>query len=714
MLIAVVALLAGAAPLLGQRPAPPVMAGRVTVTVEHDSGPVEAALVRLAGLAERTDVRGRAVMVVPPGSHRLGVSRIGFAPYSAPLEVRVGMDTVLVVALEAAGTELEAIVVQATRSERRVEDEPLRVEVLAAEEVEEKVQMTPGDITMMLNESSGLRVAVTSPSLGGASVRVQGMRGRYTQILADGLPLYGGQTGGLGLLQIPPLDLGGVEVIKGVASSLYGGSAMGGVINLIARRPGTEPVLDVLLNQTSLGGSDAVLYASRRSNDRLGWTLLAGAHRQTRANPDGDAWTDVPAYRRLVLRPRLFWTGESGASLMATIGTTLEEREGGTMPGRLAPDGAPYPEELTTRRYDAGVVSRVPLGEVMAAFRGSAAFQSHRHTFGAVGERDRHLTWFGEATLAKLTEHASYVGGVALQQERYRARDVGGVDFTFTTPAIFAQWTQDVGPRASGTLSGRLDHHRRYGSLWTNRASWLYRLSTAWTTRLSLGTGYFAPTPFTEETEVVGLSRLLPSNNLRAERARSGTLDVTGTVAGMEVVGTVFASTIKRRVIASRDVFVPPSGPDSTYLRLSNAAEDLVNQGLELLARAPVAGARVTASYTLVDSDEPLTPRHQAGLVIMWESESRGRVGFETYYVGEQRLEDDPYRSRSRPNVHVGLLIERRFGPVRVWLNGENLLGFRQTRYASLVRPTPGLGGRWTTDVWGPLEGRSFNLGLRL
>ena len=92
--------------------------------------------------------------------------------------------------------------------------------------------MTPGDITMMLNETSGLRVQVTSPSLGGASVRVQGLRGRYTQILSDGLPLYGGQTGGLGLLQIPPMDLGGVEVIKGVASALYGGSALGGVVNL--------------------------------------------------------------------------------------------------------------------------------------------------------------------------------------------------------------------------------------------------------------------------------------------------------------------------------------------------------------------------------------------------------------------------------------------------------------------------------------------------
>ena len=113
----------------------------------------------------------------------------------------------------------------------------MRVEVVPGEEVQEKLMMTPGDVSMLLNETNGLRVQTTSPSLGGANVRIQGLRGRYTQILADGLPLYGGQTGSIGLLQIPPMDLGQVEVIKGVASALYGMSAIGGVVNLVSRRP---------------------------------------------------------------------------------------------------------------------------------------------------------------------------------------------------------------------------------------------------------------------------------------------------------------------------------------------------------------------------------------------------------------------------------------------------------------------------------------------
>src|SRR4029453_7800799 len=108
----------------------------------------------------------------------------------------------------------------------------------------------------------------TSPSLGAASVRIQGMRGRYTRFFSDGLPLFG-EVGGLGLLQIPPMDLGQVEVIKGVASSLYGAGAMGGVVNLISRRPGPEAGHEVLLNRSTRGGTDIVAWLATAG--KPGW-----------------------------------------------------------------------------------------------------------------------------------------------------------------------------------------------------------------------------------------------------------------------------------------------------------------------------------------------------------------------------------------------------------------------------------------------------------
>ena len=79
------------------------------------------------------------------------------------------------------------------------------------------------------------------------------------------------------------------------------------------------------------------------------------------------------------------------------------------------------------------------------------------------------------------------------------------------------------------------------------------------------------------------------------------------------------------------------------------------------------------------------------------------------------RLYDgDAYRDRSRPYLILGLLAERHLGPARVFINLENLLDVRQTRYDPLVLPARSAEGRWTTDVWAPLEGRVINAGVRL
>ena len=233
--------------------------GNVVVEVRSDSGPVEQAEISAGAQVVLTDARGEASLEVPAGDVELMIARYGFKSRTVRASVSGGTTTRVAVDLEAESVLTQEITVTATRTETRIEDQPLRVEVLDQEEVEEKALMTPGDIAMLLNETSGLRVQVTAPSLGAANIRVQGLRGRYTQLLADGLPLYGGHTGAIGLLQIPPLDLGRLEIIKGVASALYGSSALGGVINLVSRRP-QQSERELLLNQTTRGGSDSVFW----------------------------------------------------------------------------------------------------------------------------------------------------------------------------------------------------------------------------------------------------------------------------------------------------------------------------------------------------------------------------------------------------------------------------------------------------------------------
>jgi iron complex outermembrane receptor protein len=589
--------------------------------------------------------------------------------------------------------------------------------------------MTPGDISMMLNESGGMRVQNTSPSLGGANVRIQGLRGRYSLLLSDGLPLYGGQAGSLGLLQVPPMDLGQVEVIKGAASALYGSSALGGVINLISKQPDAEAgrARELLLNGTTLGGADAVLFTTGRLGARWGYTFLGSGHRQGRADRDDDGWTDVPGYERVVARPRLFWDDGQGRSLLVTVGVTLEDRAGGTMAGRVAPDGSVYAEDLTTRRFDAGSVGRFVVGPGwLLTTRASGMTQRHGHTFGADVERDRHTTGFGEVALSRATAYGASVVGVALQADWYRNRELRPFDFTHTVPGLFAhqEWT----PTGRVTLAGsaRLDHHSAYGTFVNPRLSVLAKLGRTWSVRASGGTGFYAPTPFTEETEVTGLAQLAPIVGLEAEEARSASLDVGGSAGPFEVNGTIFGSVIDHAVQ------MRATAADAGRFELVNAAGPTRTYGGEVLARYRHEPWHLTASYTYTRSTESdpeataaggararrevaLTPRHSLGLVGMWEEEGRTRVGLELYYTGRQALgTENPYRATSRPYVVTGLLVERRVGPARLFVNFENLTDVRQTKYDRLVLPARAPDGRWTTDAWAPLEGRVINGGLRL
>ena len=610
----------------------------------------------------------------------------------------------------------ESVTVTATRTDRRIEDEPVRVEVVPSDEVQEKIMMTPGDVSMLLNETNGLRVQTTSPSLGGATVRIQGLRGRYTQILADGLPLYGGQAGSIGILQIPPMDLGQVEVIKGVASALYGVSAIGGVVNLVSRRPSAD-VREVLLNRTSHGGTDGVLWLAQPINPRWGYTLLGGGHWQGRSDLDRDGWTDLPMYRRVVVRPRVFWENGRGASVLMLGGATREQRRGGTVPGAVAPDGTGFAEALDTVRIDGGVVIRRLLqhSRVMAV-RGSATDVQHDHVFGARTERDRHRTIFGEVSLTGTNGRQTWVGGAAWQGDTYSSRDVPVFNYRYSVPAVFGQDEIAVNRHVTLAASARLDAHSRYGTFVSPRLSTLLKPGGPWTLRLSAGRGYFAPSPFTEDTEATGLGPVRPLGTLRAERADSVSGDVTWRKRSFEITGTVFFSRVRDALMTAE------TGDSQTPIAVVNAAGPTTTRGTEFITRYHREDLDVILTHMFLWATEPdaigrhevpLNPRHSAGLDVLWEL-GPARTGIEVFYTGRQALDDNPYRRRGSPYLLLGGLMDIALSPrIRLFVNAENLTDVRQTDDERLIRRTPDVAGRWDVDAWAPIEGRTVNAGLR-
>lgn len=617
--------------------------------------------------------------------------------------------------------ETDVVVVYATRSGRLVDDEPIRVDVIDEEEVAEKQLMVPGNIGMLINETVGVKVQVTSPALGASNIRMQGMNGKYASLLSDGLPLYGGQSSSLGLLQIPPTDIGQVEVIKGAASALYGPSALGGVINLVSKRPGDEMQADILGNVSSRDGQDVTGYLAAPLDEDWSLSAIGGYSRQSQDDLDDDGWADLPGYERWTARPRLFWNAAGGANAFLTLGAMTESRAGGTLPRRTAPYGLPFVQSQDTTRLDAGAVVELPIeGMGSLNLRSSAMAQDHDHRFGDIVEKDRHTTVFAEASLAGEAGQTSWLGGLAFQSDTYDSDAFPVFDYTYETPAIFAQIEQEAFESLTLAVSGRVDAHSAYGTYFSPRISALYNPGDL-TVRASWGRGFYAPTPFVEETEAAGLSRLAPLAGLDAETADTASLDVGYRFDDWQASVTLFGSDISD-AIRIEDTGLGSGGPGDVRLVNSNGVTR--TRGAEMLLRYRWDEFLVSGSYVYLDATEPdpsgpgrrsvpLTPEHTAGLDFMWERPGRSRLGFEAYYTGEQSLDDNPYRTRGRAYLELGLFGELIFGNVSLFLNAENLLDVRQTDDDPLLLPRRAADGQWTVDAWAPLDGLLINGGVR-
>jgi iron complex outermembrane receptor protein len=685
-------------------------AARLQIEVRSDDAPIANADVVIKGRTQKTDAQGVTVFAVPPGQTDLVVVKDGFAPATA--SVNVTADQRVVIELARIPSLEEHVTVSATRTDRGIEDQPMRVEVIDREEIDEKVMMTPGDVVMLLNETGGMRVQATSPSLGAASVRIQSMRGRYTRFLSDGLPLFGEQVS-LSLMQIPPLDLGRVEVIKGVASSLYGAGAKSGVVNLVSRRPDTKPERQILFNASTRGATDAALWYSAPLSPHWGLTFLGSANGQARADVNADGWSDVPKYERAVVRPRLFWDNHAGRSFFATVGGTWEDRIGGTMPGMSLPAGGPYVEALDTRRVDVGTAFQaLSANGLVWSARASWSTQHQDHRFGEVIERDDHETGFAEVTIRRAVAHHTLVAGAALESDRFQPIDTPQFTYSYLTPGLFAQDDVDVASWLALSASGRFDHHNVFGSFFSPRISSLFRRGE-WSSRLSFGTGFSPATPITEETEAAGLSRLSVASPLKAEHGRSTSIDVTRKAGPVSATLTGFYSRI-----------VDPLQVDRTdrYV-LRNLPTPTTNAGLEAVANWKTEDFSFVANYAFVHSREdsdagrvevPLTPRQSVGLDAAWDLGDVWHFGVEWFYTGLQRLEANPYREQSAPYSVFGVLASRRMGRALLFINGENLTNVKQTAWDPLLRPSRGPDGRWTVDAWAPLDGRVINGGIRI
>lgn len=259
------------------------------------------------------------------------VSAMGFFSKKINLTTKKTKGDSLHIFLENMSPKQKDIIVLTNKNEAKIASLATRLEVVDNDELNERSLDKPSDVSHALKEQTGVQLQRTSASSSAFNIRLQSLRGKYVQILKDGLPLFGGLSQYLSLPQSSPMMLRQVEIIKGSASTLYGGDAISGVINFISNKPTEKPVYDILINAESTKSVDAAIYASQRFG-KFGFNLLGQYRWQNPVDWNGDKFSDYAKINRWQIAPDLYWWVSEKLRLNTGLTYTNEEREGGAMP----------------------------------------------------------------------------------------------------------------------------------------------------------------------------------------------------------------------------------------------------------------------------------------------------------------------------------------------------------------------------------------------
>ncbi len=659
---------------------------------------------------------------LPNGTYTLEVRFLGYETLKIkrtfPLDQEGKAEELL---LHAHEEELEESVVLSLRGSRLIQDVPTRVEIIAGEELAEKGNMKPGDIRMLLNESTGIQTQQTSATSYNSSIRIQGLDGKYTQLLRDGLPLYSGYSGGLSLMQIAPLDLRQVEVIKGSSSTLYGGGAIAGLVNLISKAPTDEPELSILLNGTSALGLDASAFYAQGFG-KVGTTVFASYNKGTAYDPAEIGLTAIPKFDRITLNPKVFWEVGEASDLMVGVNLMKEDRLGGNVDfikGEAVTD--PYFEKNLTERISTQLgFSHLLKSGSMLSVKNSVSFYDRSIEIPDYVFSGTQWSSFSEINLSKTGQKTEWIGGLNLWTDKFvqdRGNPDAPLDYQLTTVGGFVQNSWSPSEQWTVESGFRLDFQEEDGLFALPRLSVMYEPGELLTFRLGGGLGYKPPTVFSEEAERLQFRNILPIDpeKLHAERSAGANLDVNYRLALGEEL-TLTANTLLFYTHIQDPLVLVAEGE---YYEFQQPEGELATKGLELNMKWSYRDFKLFFGYTFADVNQydggsgepyPLVAKHRLNNVLMYEKHENFRIGLEAYYFSPQLLNDG---ATGKSYWIMGLMTEKYFGErVSLFLNFENFLDARQTAFDTIF--TGPISNPQFRDIYAPVDGFVVNGGVKL
>jgi iron complex outermembrane receptor protein len=698
---------------------------KIKIVDGHNQAPIPGALIQVKGseLAGVSDLDGIVnLQKVPSDKITIIVSMLGYETeeFAFGLPLAEG-EEFIILELHEDHEELEAVMVVSTRSSRTISNTPTRIEIIAGEELDEKANMKPGDIRLILSESTGIMVQVTSPTSANASIRIQGLDGRYTQLLKDGFPLYSGAASGLSLLQIPPLDLQQVEVIKGSASTLYGGGAIAGLVNLISKRPQLEGQTNFLLNGTNAGGFDISGFHGKR-NEKWGTTVFGAYNSNQPYDPADIGLSAIPKFTRFTFNPKLFMYPSQKTDAEFGVNFNYEDRKGGNM--ELLKGNESNPNAFFENNESLRLNSQLEVNHRLSEnkkiqFKNAFNFFDRKLSSGDYVFHGSQRASFSEMNYRKDGEGSDWVFGANLWTESFNEINAAlDRSYTLETIGIFAQNTWDLDKKWSLESGLRTDYVPDFGWAVLPRAGLLWKANQAFSSRLGGGLGYKAPTIFTEETERLQFNNVLPIDpDLNVlERSYGLNWDLNYKANLFDDRLSLSINHLFFYTYLDRPLFL--SDPVGGFYSLENINGFADTRGMETNIKWEWNNFKWFMGYTFTDAEisennqrriYPLNPKHRINSVLFYEVHESIKIGWESYYFSKQVLSDG---SIGQDYLIMGFMAEKIWENFSLYINFENFLDARQTRFDSIF--TGSIDTPTFREIYAPLDGFVINGGVKI
>ncbi len=689
----------------------------VKVISKEDKEPLIGASVYIKNTTNgtTTNLEGLAnIMNVTKENHTIVVSFIGFETIEKEIIFPL-TSKVLIIELHEDESTLDTVVIASTRSKRTIGKTPTRVEVIGGEELGEKNVMNSANIAMLLKESTGIQMQQTSANSANQSIRIQGLDGRFTQLLKDGFPMFGGFSSGLSIMQIPPLDLKQVEIIKGSSSTLYGGGAIAGLVNLISKQPKQERELSLMFDKTSRNGNTLNAFYSERFN-KFGLVLYGSGHTQKATDVNNDHFSDIPKVKSISFNPSFFYYPNDKEQWKIGLTAGVETRIGGDIDviSNNTNSQHSFFEENNSTRYAINFSYKNDVSESKTFnFKHSTSYFKRDLLLPNYQFKGRQLASFTEATYALFKEKSEWVFGSNLITENFKEDPTTSLDRSYNQFTIggFFQNNWDLDENITLESGLRTDFNNNYGAFLLPRISLFFQFNEAVTSRIGSGFGYKIPTIFTEDSELRSFRNItdIDVDNFKAEKSIGFNADINFTKRIFNETVSLSFNQLFFYTKLQNTLILEQNGVNYSFI---NSERSLNSYGFETNLKLKYKDFVLFTNYAfnnvkIKSNQKALTPKHSIGTVLMYEIHEKWRVGYEAYYKSSQ------FRNNGSETPYywtMGLMAMRTFNAISVYANFENFTDTKQSNYQSMIEEphkNPSF-----TDIWAPTDGFVFNAGI--